>query len=154
MGIFTSRDEKLLMEKLQVLVLCTANSARSQMGEGLLRAMAGEKIDVFSAGSQPSVVNPFAIRAMAQVGIDISSHTSKSLNIYLDKEFDYVITVCDNAAANCPYFPGPATRIHWGLQDPAAVEGTEEEILASFAEARDLLKQHFAEWLLEMENDE
>lgn len=142
------------MEKLQVLVLCTANSARSQMGEGLLRDMAGDKVDVYSAGTAPSVVNPFAIRAMQEIGIDISGHTSKSLDIYLDKEFDYVITVCDNAAANCPYFPGPATRIHWGLKDPAAVQGSDEEILASFAHARDLLKQHFTEWLEELENNE
>ena len=142
------------MDKLQVLVLCTANSARSQMGEGLLREMAGEKMDVYSAGSEPSVVNPFAIKAMEQVGIDISGHTSKSLDLYLDKEFDYVITVCDNAAANCPYFPGTATRIHWGLQDPAAVEGSDDEILASFAHARDLLKGHFSDWLVELENNE
>ena len=142
------------MEKLQVLVLCTANSARSQMGEGLLRDMAGDKVDVYSAGTAPSVVNPFAIRAMQEIGIDISGHTSKSLDIYLDKEFDYVITVCDNAAANCPYFPGPATRIHWGLKDPAAVQGSDEEVLASFAHARDLLKQHFTEWLEELETNE
>ncbi|MEE4194582.1 MAG: arsenate reductase ArsC [Anaerolineae bacterium] len=142
------------MEKIRVLILCTANSARSQMGEGLLRAMAGDKVDVFSAGTKPAVVNPYAIRAMDEIGIDISEHTSKSLNIYLDQEFDYVITVCDNAAVNCPYFPGPATRIHWGLQDPAAVEGSDETILASFAHARDLLSQHFSQWLVELEHHE
>lgn len=141
------------MEKMQVLVLCTANSARSQMGEGLLRAMAGDRIDVFSAGSKPSVVNPYAIQAMEEIGIDISGHTSKSLDIYLDKQFDYVVTVCDNAAKNCPYFPGKANRIHWGLADPADVEGDDTEILAAFGKTRDQLKQHFTEWLAEMENN-
>ena len=141
------------MKKLQVLVLCTANSARSQMGEGLLRAMAGDKVNVFSAGTHPSVVNPYAIRAMEEAGIDISGHTSKSLDIYLDQEFDYVITVCDNAAKNCPYFPGNVKRIHWGLQDPADVEGSDAEKLAAFGRARDQLKQHFTEWLAEMENN-
>lgn len=142
------------MEKLQVLILCTANSARSQMGEGLLRAMAGEKVDVFSAGTAPSTVNSFAIRAMADLGIDISGHTSKSLEIYLDQAFDYVITVCDNAAKNCPYFPGDVKRIHWGLEDPAAVQGNDAEVLAAFARTRDQLKQHFSEWLVELNHDE
>ncbi len=120
------------------------------MGEGLLRAMACVKFEVFSEGTGPYVVNPYAIRAMADIGIDISGHSSKSLNLYLDQEFDYVITVCDNAAANCPYFPGPATRIHWGLQDPAAIKGSDEKILASFTHTRDLLQQHFSQWLVEL----
>ncbi|MBN2046844.1 MAG: arsenate reductase ArsC [Anaerolineaceae bacterium] len=134
--------------KLQVLILCTANSARSQMGEGLLRHLAGDRVDVYSAGSEPSVVNPFAIRAMLDLGIDISSHRSKSLNEFLDQQFDYVITVCDNAAKNCPMFPGKAVRIHWGLTDPAAVEGSEEEKLNSFRKVRDELKKYLVEWLL------
>jgi arsenate reductase len=142
------------MEKLQVLILCTANSARSQMGEGLLRAMAGEKVDVFSAGTEPSAVNPFAIRAMAELGIDISTQTSKSLEIYLNQAFDYVITVCDNAAKNCPYFPGDVKRIHWGLEDPAAVQGDDVEMLAAFARTRDQLQRHFSEWLVELNDNE
>lgn len=142
------------MKKLQVLILCTANSARSQMGEGLLRAMAGDRIDVYSAGSKPSVVNPYAIRAMQAVGIDISGHTSKNLEIYLEKQFDYVITVCDNAAKNCPYFPGKAERIHWGLVDPANSGGQDADILAAFGKVRDQLKSHFTEWLAEMESND
>ena len=140
------------MEKQQVLILCTANSARSQIGEGLLRAMAGDQVDVYSAGTSPSIVNPYAIRSMAEIGIDISGHTSKSLDIYLDKEFDYVITVCDNAARNCPYFPGDVKRIHWGLSDPADAQGDDTEKLAAFGKVRDRLRRHLADWLEELEN--
>lgn len=140
------------MNKIQVLILCTANSARSQMGEGLLRAMAGDQVDVYSAGTNPSGVNPFAIRSMAEIGIDISGHTSKSLDIYLEKQFDYVITVCDNAAKNCPYFPGDVKRIHWGLPDPADVQGDDWERLAAFGKVRDQLQQHLTHWLAEREH--
>lgn len=136
-----------MSDKLQVLILCTANSARSQMGEGLLRAIANDKIDVYSAGSQPSNVNPFAIKAMEKRGIDITGHASESLKIYLDKEFDYVITVCDNAAETCPVFPGPAKRIHWGFPDPAGVEGDDEAILSSFVTVRDGLEEKFNDWV-------
>jgi len=133
--------------KERVLILCTANSARSQMAEGLLRDMAGDRFDVYSAGSQPSVVNPFAIKAMAQKDIDISGHSSDGLTQYLDQKFDYVITVCDNAAETCPVFPGKAERIHWGFPDPAAVEGSDEDILASFAEVRDGLEKTLRDWV-------
>ena len=108
---------------MKVLILCTANSARSQMGEGLLRHLAGDKVEVYSAGAQPSTVNPFAVRAMQDRGIDISLQRSEHLAQYLETEFDYVITVCDQAADACPYFPGPAQRIHWSFPDPAAVDG-------------------------------
>jgi len=135
-----------MTEKLQVLILCTANSARSQMGEGLLRNMAGDRFDVYSAGSEPSVVNPYAVRVMAEEGIDISRHTSKNLTIYLEKEFDYVITVCDYAARNCPHFPGKAVRIHWSLVDPADAGHSDEECMKSFRNARDRLKNHLQEW--------
>ena len=133
--------------KLQVLILCTANSARSQMGEGLLRKLGGDKVDVFSAGSRPSSVNPFAIEAMRARGIDISAYTSDHLERYLTKEFDYVITVCDKAAETCPLFPGAAKRIHWGLPDPAAVDGGEREILKSFMAVRDSLEDKLDAWL-------
>jgi arsenate reductase len=133
--------------KTRVLILCTANSARSQMAEGLLRDMAGDRLDVYSAGSKPSVVNPFAIRAMAARGIDISGHRSKHLQEYLSTPFDYVITVCDNAAETCPVFPGPARRIHWSFPDPAAVTGSEAEILASFVQVRDDLERTLAGWV-------
>ncbi len=139
-----------MSDKLQVLILCTANSARSQMGEGLLRSLADDKIDVYSAGSKPSSVNPFAIKAMDARGIDITSHTSDSLTQYLNKEFDYVITVCDNAAETCPVFSGKSERIHWGFPDPAGVEGSDEDILASFISVRDGLEEKFTTWLTEL----
>ena len=133
--------------KQQVLILCTGNSARSQMAEGLLRSLAGDRFVVFSAGTAPSKVNPLAIRAMHEQGLDISNHRSKHLNEYIDQPFDYVITVCDNAAESCPMFPGPARRIHWSFPDPAAVTGTEEERLRSFRQIRDAIDSRFREWL-------
>ena len=136
-----------MSKKLQVLILCTANSARSQMGEGLLRHLAGNRVDVFSAGRAPSSVNPFAQRAMRERGIDISAHSSDHLNQYLDREFDYVITVCDSAADNCPLFPGRAMRIHWSFPDPAAVEGDDDVVLQSFVSVRDRLEIKLREWL-------
>jgi arsenate reductase (thioredoxin) len=135
------------MMKEQVLILCTGNSARSQMAEGLLRALAGDRFEVFSAGSKPSSVNPLAIAAMDERGIDIRSHRSKHLNEYLAQPFDYVITVCDNAAESCPLFPGPARRIHWGFPDPAAVQGSESERLASFRQVRDDIEAQLNRWL-------
>lgn len=134
----------------QVLILCTANSARSQMAEGLLRALAGSQLDVFSAGSKPSVVNPLAIAAMDERGIDIRSHRSKHLQEYLGQSFDYVITVCDNAAEHCPIFPGRAERIHWSFPDPAAGEGGEAEQLAVFRTVRDAIEARFRAWLAEL----
>jgi arsenate reductase len=133
--------------KQRVLILCTANSARSQMAEGLLRALAGEHFDVFSAGSQPSAVNPLAIAAMDERGIDIRSHRSKHLQEYLAEPFEYVITVCDNAAESCPSFPGPAQRIHWSFPDPAAVQGSEAERLASFRQVRDAIEAQLRAWV-------
>ena len=133
--------------KQRVLILCTGNSARSQMAEGLLRTLAGEQFDVFSAGTKPSTVNPLAIAAMDERGIDIRSHRSKHLQEFLAEPFDYVITVCDNAAENCPVFPGPAQRIHWSFPDPAAVEGSETERLASFRQVRDAIEAQLRTWL-------
>jgi len=120
------------MEKKRVLILCTGNSARSQMGEGLLKDLAGDHFEVFSAGTTPSTLNPYAVLAMAEMGIDIREQYSKSLNQFLNQIFDYVITVCDRAAETCPIFPGPAQRIHWGFPDPAAVEGDHNQKLAAF----------------------
>lgn len=130
----------------RVLILCTGNSARSQMAEGLLRHLAGDRFEVFSAGSKPSVVNPYAIRAMSARGIDISEQRSKHLSEYLDQPFDYVITVCDNAAETCPVFPGRAQRIHWSFPDPAAAQGSDADILASFVRVRDDLEARFSAW--------
>ena len=133
--------------KQRVLVLCTGNSARSQMAEGLLREMAGGRMEVFSAGTRPSVVNPLAIRAMSERGIDISGHRSKHLNEFLGQPFDYVITVCDSAAEACPMFPGRAQRIHWSFPDPAAAQGSEEERLRTFRQVRDDIETRLREWL-------
>lgn len=133
--------------KTRVLILCTGNSARSQMAEGLLREIAGEHIDVFSAGSKPSHVNPHAIQAMARRGIDISGQHSKHLSEYIEQPFDYVITVCDQAAETCPLFPGRAQRIHWSFPDPAAVQGNNAEILASFERVRDGLEAKLRAWV-------
>src|SRR6476661_6744141 len=133
--------------KQRVLILCTGNSARSQMAEGLLRALGGDRFDVFSAGSKPSIVNPLAIAAMDERGIDIRAQRSKHLNEYLDQPFDYVITVCDNAAETCPLFPGAARRIHWSFPDPAAVVGSESEQLASFRQVRDAIEVQLKTWL-------
>jgi arsenate reductase len=133
--------------KRRVLILCTANSARSQMAEGLLRALAGDRIDVFSAGAKPASVNPLAIQAMHERGIDIGHQRSKHLSEYLDQPFDEVITVCDNAAESCPVFPGPARRIHWSFPDPAAAEGGQEDRLQAFRQVRDAIEARLREWV-------
>lgn len=133
--------------KQRALILCTANSARSQMAEGLLRALADDRFEVFSAGTRATQVNPFAIQAMQLRGIDISGQRSKALTEYLAEPFDYVITVCDNAAENCPLFPGPAQRIHWGFPDPAAAEGSDADRLAAFVTVRDAIEAQLREWL-------
>jgi len=127
--------------KQRVLILCTGNSARSQMAEGLLRHMAGNRFEVQSAGVAPSLVRPEAIEAMREIGIDISNHRSKSVDEFLGQSFDYVITVCDNANQQCPMFPGKAERIHWSIPDPAEVNGDEETRLAAFRSARDELRE-------------
>ncbi len=132
--------------KLRVLILCTANSARSQMAEGLLRHLAAERIEVFSAGSRVTSVNPFAIQAMDERGIDIREQYSKHLSEFLQQPFDYVITVCDAAAETCPVFPGKATRIHWSFPDPAAVEGDAAKAEA-FRSVREGLEARFKAWL-------
>ncbi len=135
--------------KERVLILCTGNSARSQMAEGLLRELAAAQFDVFSAGSKPSVVNPLAIQAMHERGIDISQHRSKHLSEFIAQPFDYVITVCDNAAETCPFFPGRAERIHWRFADPAEVRGTDSERLQAFRQTRDAIEAQLKVWIAE-----
>ncbi len=125
---------------MRVLILCTGNSARSQMAEGLLRHDAGNVYDVFSAGTKPTLVRPEAITVMREAGIDISGHSSKSVDEFAGQDFDYVITVCDNAKESCPIFPAKTKRIHWSVEDPAAVQGSELERLAAFRLARDELR--------------
>jgi arsenate reductase len=110
------------MSKRKVLILCTGNSARSQMAEGLLRHEAGDRFEVFSAGTKPTHVRPEAIEAMAEIGIDISTHRSKSVDEFVGQAFDYVITVCSNANETCPVFPA-ASRLHWPFEDPSVAEG-------------------------------
>ncbi len=127
--------------KLRVLILCTGNSARSQMAEGLLRHLGGTRYEVFSAGTKPAGVNPLAIEAMREVGIDISTQRSKSVAEFAGQEFAAVITVCDNAAEECPIFPGAPQRAHWSLPDPAAVSGTEQEKLEAFRKVREELER-------------
>lgn len=127
---------------MRVLILCTGNSARSQMAEGLLRRDGGASFEVESAGTKPSSVRPEAIAAMREIGIDISGHRSKSVDEFTGQTFDFVITVCDNARESCPFFPANTLRIHWSLDDPAAVQGSEEERLAAFRHVRDELRRH------------
>lgn len=130
------------MEKTSVLILCTGNSARSQMAEGLLRHDAGEFFEVESAGTKPSRVRPEAIAVMEEIGIDISEHRSKGVAEFADRGFDYVLTVCDHANETCPVFAGHTTRLHHSFEDPAAVEGTEGERLAAFRRVRDQLRSY------------
>jgi arsenate reductase (thioredoxin) len=125
---------------MRVLILCTGNSARSQMAEGLLRRDAGNTYEVFSAGTKPTRVRPEAIAVMREVGIDISDHRSKSVDEFAGQDFDYVITVCDNAKQSCPIFPAKTKRIHWRIEDPAAAQGSQEETLTAFRRARDELR--------------
>jgi arsenate reductase (thioredoxin) len=125
---------------VRVLILCTHNSARSQMAEGLLRALGGARVDVASAGSRPGRVHPLAVLVLAKRGIDISGQRSKHLDEFLGEEFDCVITVCDAAGEACPLFPGAPERIHWSLPDPSAVDGSEAERLAAFERVADDLE--------------
>lgn len=136
-----------MSEKKQVLILCTGNSARSQMAEGLLRHIAGDCFEVESAGTIASFVRPQAIAAMAEIGIDISGHRSKCLDEFLGEPFDYVITVCDNAAENCPVFPGKATRIHWSFDDPAEATGSEAEQMRVFRRVRDEIRERLEQFV-------
>jgi arsenate reductase (thioredoxin) len=123
--------------KSRVLFLCTHNSARSQMAEGLLRHLAGDRFQAFSAGTEATRVRPLAIMAMEEIGIDISGQESKTLDRYLNEPFEYVITVCDDANEACPFFPGAQGRLHWSFEDPSRAEGSEEERLAVFRSVRD-----------------
>jgi arsenate reductase len=136
------------MEKPKVLFLCTHNSARSQMAEGLLRHLAGNHFEVISAGTEATHVRPLAIRAMDELGIDISGQESKTLDRYLGDTFDYVITVCDDANEACPVFPGARRRLHWSFEDPAQATGSEEERLRVFRLVRDEIKERIEGELL------
>jgi arsenate reductase (thioredoxin) len=133
--------------KQRVLFLCTGNSARSQMAEGLLRHLAGDRYEVFSAGTQPVGLNPGAVEAMKDLGVDISKHRSKHMNEFTDQPFDYVVTVCDRAKDSCPRWPHAATLIHWSFEDPAAVTGTADARQAAFRTVRDQIKRQIQAFL-------
>jgi len=139
-----------MTDKLRVLVLCTGNSARSQMAEGWLRRLGDGRVEAFSAGTHPAVaVNPLAVQVMGEVGIDLSEQRPKSVEDFLGLPLDYVITVCDDAAKACPIFPGPVQRIHWSFPDPAKVQGDEAIRLAAFRRVRDGLRQRLDSLLAE-----
>jgi arsenate reductase (thioredoxin) len=128
------------MTKARVLFLCTHNSARSQMAEGLLRHLAGDRFEAHSAGTEATHVRPLAIRAMDEIEVDISGQWSKTLDRYLEESFDHVITVCDDANEACPIFPGARNRLHWSFEDPSRAEGSEEDRLAVFRSVRDRIR--------------
>jgi len=128
-------------KKKKILLLCTGNSARSQMGEGLMRHLRGNEFEVFSAGTEPKGIHHRATETMKEIGIDISAQRSKHLDEYGEASFDYIITLCDSAATTCPVFPGEGERIHHSFPDPAAATGSEEEKLDMFRKVRDELKQ-------------
>ena len=130
-----------------ILVLCTGNSCRSQIAEGYLQRYAGDKARVYSAGVEVHGVNPRAVQIMANDGIDISQHTSNHVDEYMDVQFDYIITVCDNAKENCPYFPSKAQRFHYNFPDPAKASGTEQEIMQEFERVREMIKTYAAKFI-------
>lgn len=134
--------------KERVLFICIHNSARSQMAEGLLRSLYGERYEVISAGTEPGEVNPNAIEVMKEIGIDISNHYSKNVKDFINEDFDYVVTVCGGARETCPFFPGGKKQLHKGFEDPSSFSGNKEEVLAKFREIRDNLK----EWIEEFFN--
>lgn len=129
--------------KIKVLILCTGNSCRSQMAEGVLRHYGDDKFEVFSAGTKPSKVNETAIKVMKEIGIDISGHRSKHVDEFTGQKIDYVISVCDNAKESCPIFPGGTTRLHWPFPDPPHEMEITEEVLNEFRRVRDLIFKKF-----------
>jgi arsenate reductase len=139
-----SRTVRAFMrDKKRILILCTGNSARSQMAEGLLRHDAGDRFEVFSAGTKPSAVRPEAIAVMRELGIDISGHRSKSVDEFTGQSFDYVLTVCDSAKERCPFFPGKTVKIHRSFEDPAGLQGSDDERTRLFRRVRDEMRDYF-----------
>ena len=143
------------MSKRPVLFLCTGNSARSQMAEALLRRYGGQYFDVYSAGLEPTVINPYTIKVLDEIGIDSSQQYAKPLSKYAGKkDFDYLITVCGNADERCPVFPGVGTRLHWPFEDPAAFEGSDGEKTAKFREIRNQINEKITSWLKQYITDQ
>lgn len=137
-----------MVPKKRVLFVCTGNSARSQIAEGLLRHISKGEVEAYSAGTQPQPVNPLAVRVMSEAGVDISAHRSKSVATFAGKSFDFVITVCDRAKEKCPRWPGQVDYIHWSIDDPAPVEGPEDVRVKAFRKAREELRQRITLFLL------
>lgn len=143
-----------MSNKKSILILCTGNSARSQMAEGLLKHICADKYDIYSAGTEPSIVRPEAIEALKELALDITNNRSKSVEEFADQEMDIVLTVCDNAKETCPTFPATTKVIHKSFEDPASVEGDEETKLKAFKEVRDQINMYFAdEFLPEIESE-
>lgn len=132
---------------IRVLFLCTGNSARSQMAEGLLRSLGGNDFEVYSAGTHPQGLHPLTVQVMRESGIDISGQQSKSLDRFRGQSFDYIITVCDRARDHCPTFPGDNQRVHWGFADPAAVTGSDAERVAAFRRVRNEIGERLRLWV-------
>jgi arsenate reductase len=135
------------VDKQRVLFLCTHNSARSQMAEGFLRSLAGDRFDVASAGTQATRVHPLAIRAMAEVAIDLGGHRSKVVDELVEQPWDYVITVCDSANEACPVFPKRARRLHWSFEDPSQAIGSDDQRFETFRRVRDEVKGRITDWI-------
>lgn len=135
------------MNKQRVLFLCTHNSARSQMAEGFLRSLAGDRFEVASAGTRATRVHPLAIRAMADVGIDLGGHTSKAVDDLVEQPWDHVITVCDAANETCPLFPEECSRLHWSFEDPSRATGSDHERLEVFRRVRDQIRRRITDWI-------
>jgi arsenate reductase len=136
------------MDKKRILFICTHNSARSQMAEGLVNALHAGRFMAFSAGTEPGQLRPAAVKVIGEIGIDISGHRSKSVNEFMGQRFDFIVTVCDNARQGCPFFPGGKEYIHHAFLDPAACTGTEEDILGCFRRSRDEIRRWIEETLL------
>lgn len=141
-------------DRQRVIFVCTHNSARSQMAEGMLRTWGGDRFEAFSAGAEATRVRPEAITVMNEIGIDISGHASKALEPFLGDTFSWLITVCDQAKESCPTIPGVKQQVHWSIDDPSAVEGTQEERLGAFREARDILRDRIHMFVLAASRDD
>ena len=139
-----------MSDKKKLIFVCTGNSARSQMAEGLLQHVAGDRFEVYSAGTRPTEVRPEAIKVMDEIGIDISGQYPKFVDKFVGQDFDYVVTVCDSAKEACPFFPGNVQRLHWSFEDPAAVQGSDVERLAAFRKIRDQIRTRIGSFLTEV----
>lgn len=140
-----------MSEKKSILVLCTGNSARSQMAEGILKHICQSKYDIYSAGTKPGIVRPEAIKVLDEISIDISGNRSKSIDEFADMEIDYILTVCDNAKENCPYFPATTKIIHHTFEDPAEVAGSENTRVEAFRKVRDRIREYLPDFIKEIE---